>query len=174
MKSFKLFVLLALSFIFFSCKREKDACADPYYDHYLWLSFQDEAGNDLVKGIGIYDPDAVITDETVVGLVQRDLYTLDIIFEEGVPNMWKLIPQPWFESDTKYPEVAFSKGKSDETIVKSDYDLLVFRTQSYREYFLIDPPYADTHPPFAEKIIFRLSCPYLFRNVLKTTYNIIL
>jgi len=168
------------------CDCAKEASPDggfmPFYDHSLLLSFRDISGNDLVKGIG-YDPENKKPGETVLwkygtdeymivksedlgGIVQPDLYTLEYIFPDGIPNPWK--PPPGIiifgfmavGSNENVPQLSLQTGLSffptATSAVNMDYDYLYFSNGSYRAGYLI----RDCE--FPEKIIIRFTCPYLF------------
>ena len=141
MKTLKFTVLLLTILIINSCndKEEVDCCGLNAYQHLLWLGFQDEAGNDLLEG------DEFIGDSEyeVRGTVKPKFYTLDIIYEDGIPNPYNSVngpfpslfwlPPPAPPANTDYNYISFS----------------VFSSRIVAEYF-------------AEKIIFRLKCPDLF------------
>ena len=130
----------------------------PFYQHSLYLNFQDASGNDLLEGSEfIWDSEFGMRDP-----VKPEFYTLDIIFEDGIPNPWKPEPKPYVIYDVNYPRLYLAKTITPlESLEKS----LWFETQSYKftgfaEALLYgwDIEYCD----FAEKIIFRLTCPYIF------------
>ena len=129
----------------------------PFYQHALWLGFQDAQGNDLVEQ-AVFE---LIDSETgkVIDFslskfngTKPELYTLDVIFEEGIPNEWKPAPNPFAIYDVRYPRFFFSKewwiGLEELSNAENNY--LWFTTHSFR------------NAKFAEKIILRLTCPSLF------------
>ena len=139
----------------------------PFYQHHLILSFQDASGNDLVKGIGfdVWQPGEIYitgVEDDSGGEIKRELYTLEIEFEDEVPNVWKPAPAslingfPAYILTERVPVMGLCKGWSDYNHVElnGNYDYLSFGTQSYK----------DMDIPFAEKITFKLTCPYLFSD----------
>jgi hypothetical protein len=131
----------------------------PYYVHWLWLSFQDISGNDLVKGIEYYTNDTVKggseysmlvrTGETVEGgdeehggFVKPELFTLDLFYNGSYYPVQEIPKLTYY----KKLQCKFFPGANP------DYSYLSFCTQSAKYY------------TFAEIIAFRLKCPYLFGN----------
>ena len=105
-----------------------------YYNHYLWLSFQDTLGNDLVKGIEFVWSDSVMSD-----IIKPELYTLDIVFEDGITNPLRHSPLCLANGRLLLPSIA-----------NLDSQYLWLGIASFRKF------------DFAEKITLRLTCPYLF------------
>ena len=154
----KLTVLFLTMLIINSCgkdesKEEPMSELYPFYQHLLYISFQDVEGNDLVEGSEfIWNSEFGMRDT-----VKPEYYTLDIIFEDGIPNPWKQESAPMIVDergkivpayilDIRYPRLYLAKRiTSLESLEKS----LWFETHSFRT-------------EFAEKIIFRLTCSYLF------------
>jgi hypothetical protein len=168
----------------------------PFYHHSVYLAVIDASGNDLTKGIGIevamYDPNSDYIDgrywitsnekEYTEGRIKPELYTLDIIFEDGIPNPLKPEPAPIVNGYPLYvldnpnprPSIGLQKGSFIEKThpndflppgINTDYNYLYFDFSSYKIYglpsaLLYDIPSKEV--PFAEKVIFRLTCPYLF------------
>jgi len=127
----------------------------PFYQHALWLGFKDAAGNDLIEKT-VFE---LIDSETgkVIDFslskfhgTKPELYTLDVIFEAGIPNEWKPAPNPFAIYDVRYPRFFFSKEWQPEQLHHTENNYLWFSTHSYR------------NSKFAEKIILRLTCPSLF------------
>ncbi|MDR2910387.1 MAG: hypothetical protein LBV47_03350 [Bacteroidales bacterium] len=167
----------------------------PFYEYWLHLAVTDASGNDLTKGIGIevamYDPNSSYIngrywvtgneEEYTEGRIKPELYTLDIIFEDGIPNPLKPEPAPLINGRPAYvlgeippPTVGLRKGSSMKMYshstellpgVNPDLNYLIFNFSSYRIYglpmsLLYGIPSREV--PFTEKVIFRLTCPYLF------------
>lgn len=124
------------------------------YSHYLELGFQDTSGHDLAREF-IQQPDAIITTDGNGRLINPDLYTLRVVFEDEILNSWKqhseLLPNNSVMLFT-------DSTHTDDT--NGNFVHLIFSTFSYKYYF--DSNDNKTLYPFAEKIIFKLACPYLF------------
>jgi len=176
MKTLKLTVLLlATVLIMNGCSNKENliCCLNPFYQHLIWLSFQDASGNDLVKGIGFDTWNSEIgglvtgKEGDGGGPVKREFYTLEYVYEDGIPNPWKPEPKPWVIYDVRYPEIALHEIMPSEFNANPNYNYLWFETSSYKftggpEALLYGHKIEDCD--FAEKIIFRLTCPYLFGN----------
>ena len=186
MKTLKFAVLLLAMLAVCSCGDKDDTnntcCDNSLYQHSIWISFQDASGNDLTEGIGCnlngkVDENgevSVLDYETrklvkvkiddLGGWVKPELYTLEYVYEEGIPNPWKPEPKPYVTYHEHYPDLYLYKGL-DLPKKFRDYNYLWFDTGSYRytgfpEALLYG--WSIEEAPFAEKIIFRLTCPYLF------------
>ena len=157
MKTLKFTVLILTMLTVNGC--DKDPKNEPiidginsYYDHLLSLSFQDVSGNDLLEGLEIvklYD---------LGGTVKPELYTLDIIFEDGIPNPWQQANTTYAIYNKRYPELTLNTG---------NYNSLIFTTQSYKYTGLPEALLYGSSiekAEFAEKITFRVTCSYLFGN----------
>ena len=188
MKILKFMVFILTMLIINSCGKGKDENIDeeiptateetdsigydrgmpyPFYKHLLFINFQDASGNDLVKGSEfIWNSELGMRDT-----VKPKFYTLDIIFEDGIPNPWKPEPAPMVDVgngtqvplyilDVQYPRLYLAKTI---TPLKSVEKALWFETSSYRD---ISVPEALLYEEslLAEKIIFRLTCPYIFND----------
>lgn len=130
----------------------------PFYQHLLFINFQDVSGNDLVEGSEfIWNSEYGMRD-----VVKPEFYTLDIIFEAGIPNPWKPEPNPNIIYDERYPRIYLTKKIMPfESLEKS----LWFETQSVKIAGVPEALLYGTETKkaaFAEKIIFRLTCRYLF------------
>ena len=168
MKALKFTVLLYLVITYTSCKDTKflDCCIDiDGYDHNMYLSFQDSSGNDLVKGIGFYARDSEIgeyvtgKEEDESGWVNNDLFYLEYVYPDEIQNIWKSERGSVYD----YPkEIYLVKGKKvAETYPEfGNYDRLFFTTGSPKMYHTSSGKFIEV--PFAEKIIFRFTCPYVF------------
>ena len=132
------------------------------FGYMLWFSFQDTFGNDLVEK-SVFEVRDSETGETIdFTLVAFDatppeFYTLDIIFEEGIPNPWNPESNPELNPYTiyhvRYPKFYFSSnGWWDEELNNSEYNYLMFQTHSPR----------NTNIAFAKKILLRFTCPSIF------------
>ena len=118
---------------------------DSYYLHFLHLSFQDTSGNDLVKGI------EYTRGQSNAGPVNPNLYTLKVVFPDGI--LFPLVDY----------RMSFNEGKlfaGAYTGVNINYDRLSFSISSYKKYY--DSNGMEVKIPFAEKITFKLICPYVF------------
>ena len=152
MKSIKLMVLLVV-LVVVSCKKNDKADDIEYieYSYSLYLSFQDASGNDLVKGIGFQPYGNYTEEESNGGNVKSDLYTLEVVF----PYHWQSLSlHSWF---------SFVKGKALKEaypeLKYGDYDCLSFQVSG----LAVQYPYGVIiRVPFAEKITFKLKCPYIF------------
>ena len=160
MKTLKLTVLLATMLIMNGCNKQKDETF-PFYQHLLWISFQDATGSDLVTGIGFdywvtNSNGLIITggEDEPGGTVKSELFSVEYVYEDGIPNPWKPEPKPGVIYVENHPEIGLRKGKyySKEFPMNVNYDYLMFDTKSLR----------DERFPFAEKIIIRLKCSYIF------------
>ena len=153
--------------------------SNPYYHHSLWLSFQDDSGNDLMKGIGFdtwsSEVAGLVTggEDDYGGPVKSELFTLEYVFEDGIPNVWDSWVDHMGVLHEYYPTMTLQKDRAYEEWMQDliagsfDYNYLRFDTQS-RKY--VGVPEALLYGSsisicdFAEKIIFRLTCPYIFGN----------
>ena len=136
--------LLLIMLVTVSCgKNENAEGVVAFRQHMFWLSFQDISGNDLLKG-----------SESVwqTGKIKPEFYTLEYIFEEGVCNPYNLVSNANVIYDEFYPRVGFDVTPPILP-VNINYKYLWFDIKS-------DIEFGD----FAEKIICRLTCPYLFGN----------
>ena len=165
------FTLLLLTMLIVSSCSNKDedvdplCCMNPLYQHLLWISFQDESGNDLLEGSEfVWSSDYGMRDTS-----KPEYYTLDVVYEDGIPNPWKPEPKPYVIYDINYPRLYWGKGwlSPPEPLANPYYNYLWFETSSYKftgfaEALLYGQSieYCD----FAEKIIFRLTCLYLFND----------
>ena len=158
MKTLKLICLLLTMLIINSCKNDDDTLplvigedggyGLNFYIHTLYLSFQDASGNDLVKGIST-EPKKIT--------VEPELYTLEIDFEDGIPNPWKYVTKMSLFG-------GWAIERNLHIAVNENYDYLRFTTGGSPTY----AAYGDDKDkrvdkiPFSEKITFTLKCPYLF------------
>jgi len=151
MKSIKLMILLAVVAAL-SCSKTDETDDIFAYNYFLYLSFMDASGNDLVKGIGL-DTYYVTEEDTIGGYVKTDLYTLKVDF----PNYWQSI------SAAYNTVLSLTEGKVFREVYPeskdNDYDLLSFYVYSHRVYYGYG---VIVRVPFAEKITFKLKCPYIF------------
>ena len=154
MNALKLTVLLLTVLLLNACSDEDTpsisvpCCAtSPFVSTFLYLSFQDALGNDLIKKDWIQLEDGVIRG----GLVKSELYTLEYIFPEGVDNPWST---PSNALSVGPPLLSLSDGRvlSIESEANPDCNYL---------FFLIDCS-PDLYDKSSGKIIIRLTCPSLF------------
>jgi len=144
MKHLKLIILLAA--IAVSCTNTTndelqkiiDGKQDSYYMHFLFLSFQDNYGNDLVKGIefNLMQPNA--------GPVTPNTYTLNALFPDGTPK----------------PPIHDIMGFNDGKLFEDGFSRLSFSNSSYKEIY--DARGNLVKYPFVENITYKLKCPYIF------------
>ena len=123
----------------------------PFYQHMLWLSFQDTQGNDLVKGLEYFYSD----NEVLPGL-----YNLAFIYPEGIENPWNPKPQSGVIYHERTPKLYLHTTPYVPVYDDSNYSYLWFYTQSPRHRKDSSGKVVDA--TCAEKIIFRFICPHLF------------
>ena len=132
---------------------------EPFYYYYLFLNFQDASGKDLIEEIEYIGWDSEIGAEADntggSGAIKSDLYTLEPIYPEVYMDpVWthhaaasnSVIPGPY--------DYALGFGKKDS------YYYLFFYPQASNVHVL---NYDKELPP-ADKIIYKLSCSYIFGN----------
>ena len=142
MKTLKFAVLILIVLIVNSCDKDKIDKKTLGYQHLLLLSFQDVSGNDLLEGSEFIWNDGMST-------TKPEFYTLDIVFEDGIPNKYEIYKSDRY--DIRYPMLSLANKwfLPPESPANPDYKYLCFEASSFRS-------------SFAEKITFRLICPYLF------------
>ena len=155
MKSIKLLILLVVVATV-SCDEFVETDNDVFaYYHLLYLSIKDASGNDLVKGIGLESWRGETEEEATGGIVMPDLYTLEYIF----PNHWQS------QSFGHYSRFSFINGKvfkeANPELKHDDYDLLQFYVYTHSVHYGYG---IVVKVPFAEKVTFKLKCPYIFGN----------
>ena len=166
MKSLSFFGLV-LCVAFLSCQ-EKEAPNDyPFYDHILYISFQDASGNDLVKGIEFdwFQPEGAIITEEAGGTVKPDLFTLEYVFPDGRQNPWKPEPKSGVILEKREPVLGYGRGFGinwKESSEMSNYDYFGFEIHSTRRQW--DASNEKDIVLSCPVITIRLSCPYLFGN----------
>ena len=143
MKTLKLTVLILTMLIINSCGKNKDerniCCAKSVYDCLLWIRFQDTLGNDLVKGIDwTWQPYISLNQEETQAIINKNkkLYTLEVV----------------------YPEVY---------MLSTGYGYYYLDINENNHYLSFQPQvspsrYLGKELPPADKIIYKLSCPYIF------------
>ena len=141
MKTLKISVLLLTTLIINSCTDKGDCigCNAPHYQHLLWLSFQDESGNDLLEGSEfVWSSNYGMADTG-----KPEFYALDIFHEDRI-----IVPGDY------YSRLYLAKGwlSPPKDYATPDYNYLWFDTYSSR---IVDEY-------FAKKVTLRLACPYLF------------
>ena len=170
MKTLKFTVLILTMLIVNSCDKDKDESTQsfpigtsyPFFQHMIFISFQNVSGNDLLKNTEfVWSINLGMRDT-----VKPEFYTLDILFEDGIPNPWKPEPKPYVIYDVNYPRLYLAEGwLSSSDIAISDYKYLWFNTSSYKFTGLPEAllyGWETKECDFAEKIIFRFTCSYLF------------
>jgi len=131
--------------------------------HSLHLVFQDAFGNDLVKEfINYYGNDIITFSDWIIGemvTVEKKNYNINVrgdsyiakiecalvfVFEGEriIRNPWRNIPTETYQPDSRYLETGFVIWGASNT----SYNLFLSAQSS----------------PLVEKIIFRLTCPYIF------------
>lgn len=119
---------------------------NPFYQYILRINVQDASGNDLVKGIGWdwWQSDVVPEEEATAGGVNRELYSLEVIYPEPCMDTYLLHYSAGGIMDDLFPTLGIFK--------KDDNYYLVFDEFSYN----------GGGCPAAEKLTFKLTCPYIF------------
>jgi len=148
----KMMLGLSLSILIMnSCEKSGGVFGSYQYDE-ICLGFRDASGNDIVNGIDYWcPPDCIPPDEGdfVVGLVNLESYTLDVIFPD--PRMC--------------PDVLESYGADDKRVAFYCPTLSLRKDNGI--YYLSFLPFSKTHfdnkkiSP-AEIITLKLRCPYVF------------
>jgi len=120
----------------------------PFCSHFLLLRIQDTSGNDLVKGIRYNTNGAteIVPEERYLGIVESDLYTLNIIY----PNLCNDVYYLHYKDASEYyiPDAFFPTLHLQK--IDGNY-FLELSTKSYIK---------DCSA--AEKLTFKLKCHYLF------------
>lgn len=138
MKALKIIGLLALIMNSSSCDFLFSHNEPKFVSYFLYLSFQDVSGNDLVKGIEL---------NASSGAVNDSLFTLDIIVSEPCKNwdnrIYNSPARPGFEPDVNRPKLGMVKYNS--------------------YWYLINNFYLPVNDCPEEKILtYKLKCPYVF------------
>jgi len=120
-------------------------------DHYLWISFRDASGKDLVKGIeyGLDKPDTVPANAPEMGGINSDLYTLKAIFPEGAfdttdKSLWGCSP---CDSNVIFPEFSYIGPPYYDSM--GNYYYVRIRTFSIPE-------------DDVKMLTYLITCPYIF------------
>ena len=158
MKTVKIIVLLLSILTINSCSNKEeiydenthvgeDGGYPNYYYHKLILSFQDGLGSDLLKEL--YNA----MDCVYYAQVKPELYTLEIDFEDGIPNPYELYDA----------SMTIWKGERDNFFLElnDDYCYLRFLFIGSRTYYRGMPEEIEKMP-FSEKNTLTMCCPYLF------------
>ena len=128
MKTLKLSGLLTL-LVCCSCKLLDH---EPKFVNYnLRLSFQDPSGNDLVKGIELekWWPENFPCNEAFTGSIDRNLYTLNIIFSESCKSSFIYDPTlSWGKSKNYDRIVYYLRIQSDDCPVMN---MLIYRVKCF-------------------------------------------
>ena len=117
--SSKAVALLALMIIIFSSCDLLFTPHEPKYVIYnLGLNFQDASGNDLVNGIELEEWSAGMSMENALwGVINRDLYVLDIILSEPCKNwdneIYNAPARPGFWPDVNRPKLLMQRHNGD-------------------------------------------------------------
>ena len=132
-----------------------------FYLYMLSISFQDVSGNDLVDGIGfnVWVSDGVSVTggkDDSHGIVKHNLYTLEYVYEDGIPNTWKADTTPTYIPDIPDPYIEFVRTYK-EPERNDNYCYLSFSNYSLK----IDSDFKEI---FAEKITIKLKCSYIFSD----------
>jgi len=150
MKTLKLTVLILTMLIINSCGKDKDKnlySPKRFYDCLLWIRFQDTQGNDLANGI-----DWSQEENQAAINKNKELYTLEIVYPEVYMDpVWT-----HYHSGGAYIPSHSIGYKLNISIDKNNSYYLSFHPQtSVKRSF-------DKELPLAEKIIYKLKCPYIF------------
>ena len=144
-----------------STEEEEERRVDfwPFYDYeLLLLSFQDDSGNDLIKGIGYdwWQSDIIPEEEATKGTVDDDLFTLDYVYPDSC-----LDGRAAYDMVASLPGVIFDEYKGPGLV-------LVKENKKYFFEFSLSciklVPFGDNYnfyPP-AEMITIKISCPHVF------------
>ena len=137
MKTIKLMSILALV-LFCSCK-QNGKNVNPIAQYVLFLSVQDKQGTDRIEGI-FDEPDISPDDNFVYGAkpLNSELYEYDLIY-----------PNPCMDPRWASPEYKLKL----EIIHAHDRYYLIFNELS-----------VITNCPVADKVTFKLKCPYIFKD----------
>ena len=144
MKTVKLLsgILLAICIVI-SCEKIGVGFKNIHYSYDgVFLSFRDESGNDLVKGIAIDEAVSNIESDQFGLPIRRDLFSFEVIFPD--PRMYPDIFLPEFD----YPILLVSK------LGNGDYCLTC--------YPLSNNEFNGKKIPPSKKITFKLKCPHIF------------
>jgi len=114
-----------------------------HYRHELHLSFRSASGNDLVKGIGLWEwnPSNLPEEQAIFGSVKRDLHELDIIGSEPCKITQ---PRPWVIRDI------------------SPQTLSVMMNENGYYYLISDCSFPENDCPKQKKLTYKLKCSYVF------------
>ena len=147
MKTLKFTVLILTMLTLNGCNKDEGSSKGEIgnYQHMLWLSFQDASGNDLIEGSEFISTKDVKLHDTI----PPEYYTLEYVYEKGIPNPWKPDHNPNAIYNVRYPRLYLAE-MIPQLPLNHNYNYLWFDAKS------VYPDY------FAEKIIFRLACPYIF------------
>ena len=124
-----------------------------YFYTWLYLSFQDGSGNDLVKGVGFTHHDRTSKEEAAGGVVKPHLYTLEVIFHGIMEPSWHpFLPPPSILRIR--PPLSIITPRY--TVVKKDY--------YHFRFGLFSTPVCDAGGPVppADKISIMLTLPHVF------------
>jgi len=133
----------------------------PFYDYeLLLLSFQDDSGKDLIKGIGYdwWQSDIIPEEEATKGPVDRSLFTLNFVYPDECLD--GLEAYNWIAS---LPGVISDRYEGPCLVLVKEKNKCFFEfTLNCIKNFPFGGNY-ETYPP-AEKISIIISCPYIFGN----------
>ena len=108
----------------------------PHTGYSLFLRFQDTSGNDLIQGIDYSS-----------GVVNSDLYTLNIVFSEPCntydTDIFNFPPKPGFFPDNNFPK-------------------LLIGNSSGHSHLIIDFILPTNDCPEEKMVTYKLKCPYIF------------
>ncbi|MDR2910310.1 MAG: hypothetical protein LBV47_02945 [Bacteroidales bacterium] len=178
MKTIYKLMILSMLILYGCAGGEEETFREARGDYMVFLAVTDTSGNDLTKGIGIevamYDPNSSyingeywITgneEDYTEGRINPELFTLDILIDGVNPRKPEPAPlvngRPAYVLDEQPPpsirlyngsffKKVFRNDLSPSVIINPDYNYLMFRT-------------AISIYKMPEKIVFRLTCPYLF------------
>ena len=160
MKTIKLTALLLASLLVMNgCASEtidepKNECPHIGYSYtWLYLSFQDALGNDLVKGLGFTQHDGTpVNEDAAAGVVKPLLYRLEVIFH-GIMEPWHPFIPPGTTLRTR-PTLHIATPR--HSLVENYYHLFLagFRTP------MCDADWNPVAP--ASKITLMLTLPHIF------------
>jgi hypothetical protein len=135
---------------------------NPFYGYSISISFIDASGNDLVKGLEVYEQGTIVErrwengtsggELDISGRVKRELYTLETVFPDGIPDPSKPQSNPYAILEIPFPTLYYSPIYLNYATAETmdDYNYFLMGASSYKRY------------DFPEKIIIRFTCPHVF------------
>jgi len=148
----KILIVLTSLWIVSGCNVVDDSPI-PHYNYVLFLDIQDASGENRVKGIALEYEVFFLADS--IFEIKRDIYTLDIVFPERYMDVYD--DYVMMVGSPMAPPVLRLGIKNDI------YYLLLSASSRRFAHSTRYKEYGDIFPP-AEKLIFKVKCPYVFGN----------